>query len=115
MSISELGAARLAGVGLERDQGTHSSAGPAFAGCVFVVGLVTLSYRVAQWLSSDQRGRLDTGFLGCWDDPQATTAPRLPHRPGCQRTRASIKAHFAAWEQPALHAKEIRDCFAKVR
>src|SRR5580704_13858138 len=23
--------------------------------------------------------------------------------------------HFAAWEQPALHAKEIRDCFAKVR
>ena len=22
--------------------------------------------------------------------------------------------HFAAWEQPALHAKEIRDCFAKV-
>jgi len=22
---------------------------------------------------------------------------------------------FAAWEQPALHAKEIRDCFAKVR
>jgi len=52
MSISELGAARLAGVGLERDQGTHSSAGPAFAGCAFVVGLVTLSYRVAQWLSS---------------------------------------------------------------
>ena len=25
------------------------------------------------------------------------------------------KVHFAAWEQPALHAKEIRDCFAKVR
>jgi pimeloyl-ACP methyl ester carboxylesterase len=23
--------------------------------------------------------------------------------------------HFAAWEQPALHAKEIRDCFVKVR
>jgi epoxide hydrolase len=23
--------------------------------------------------------------------------------------------HFAAWEQPALHAKEIRECFAKVR
>jgi pimeloyl-ACP methyl ester carboxylesterase len=23
--------------------------------------------------------------------------------------------HFAAWEQPALHVKEIRDCFAKVR
>jgi epoxide hydrolase len=23
--------------------------------------------------------------------------------------------HFAAWEQPALHAKEIRDCFTKVR
>jgi Epoxide hydrolase N terminus len=23
--------------------------------------------------------------------------------------------HFAAWEQPALHAKEIRDCVAKVR
>jgi pimeloyl-ACP methyl ester carboxylesterase len=23
--------------------------------------------------------------------------------------------HFAAWEQPALHAKEIRACFAKVR
>ncbi len=23
--------------------------------------------------------------------------------------------HFAAWEQSALHAKEIRDCFAKVR
>src|SRR5260370_23971923 len=23
--------------------------------------------------------------------------------------------HFAAWEQPALNAKEIRDCFAKVR
>src|ERR1700730_7023412 len=23
--------------------------------------------------------------------------------------------HFAASEQPALHAKEIRDCFAKVR
>ena len=23
--------------------------------------------------------------------------------------------HFAAWEQPALHAKEVRDCFAKVR
>ena len=23
--------------------------------------------------------------------------------------------HFATWEQPALHAKEIRDCFAKVR
>jgi hypothetical protein len=23
--------------------------------------------------------------------------------------------HFAAWEQPALHTKEIRDCFAKVR
>jgi pimeloyl-ACP methyl ester carboxylesterase len=23
--------------------------------------------------------------------------------------------HFAAWEQPALQAKEIRDCFAKVR
>ena len=23
--------------------------------------------------------------------------------------------HFAAWEQAALHAKEIRDCFAKVR
>jgi hypothetical protein len=22
--------------------------------------------------------------------------------------------HFAAWEQPALHAKEIRDCFARV-
>ena len=22
--------------------------------------------------------------------------------------------HFAAWEQPGLHAKEIRDCFAKV-
>jgi hypothetical protein len=22
--------------------------------------------------------------------------------------------HFAAWEQPALHAKEIRDCFANV-
>ncbi len=22
---------------------------------------------------------------------------------------------FGAWEQPALHAKEIRDCFAKVR
>ena len=24
------------------------------------------------------------------------------------------RGHFAAWEQPALHAKEIRDCFAKV-
>jgi pimeloyl-ACP methyl ester carboxylesterase len=23
--------------------------------------------------------------------------------------------HFAAWEQPALHVKEIRECFAKVR
>src|SRR6478672_11301905 len=23
--------------------------------------------------------------------------------------------HFAAWEQPVLHTKEIRDCFAKVR
>jgi hypothetical protein len=23
--------------------------------------------------------------------------------------------HFAVWEQPALQAKEIRDCFAKVR
>ena len=23
--------------------------------------------------------------------------------------------HFAAWEQPAVHAKQIRDCFAKVR
>ena len=23
--------------------------------------------------------------------------------------------HFAACEQPALYAKEIRDCFAKVR
>jgi hypothetical protein len=23
--------------------------------------------------------------------------------------------HFAAWEQPALHAKEIRDCFTKMR
>ena len=23
--------------------------------------------------------------------------------------------HFAAWEQPAIHVKEIRDCFAKVR
>jgi len=27
----------------------------------------------------------------------------------------SAGGHFAAWEQPALHAKEIRDCFAKVR
>jgi len=39
-------------------------AAPAFAGCAFVVGLATLSYRVAQGLSSDQRGRLDMGFLG---------------------------------------------------
>ena len=23
--------------------------------------------------------------------------------------------HFAAWEEPALPAKEIRDCFAEVR
>ena len=25
------------------------------------------------------------------------------------------RGHFAVWEQPALHAKEIRECFAKVR
>jgi hypothetical protein len=43
-----------------------------FAGCAFVVGLVSLSYRVVQGLSSDERARLDTGFLGSCEDMQAT-------------------------------------------
>jgi hypothetical protein len=43
---------------------TRSFAAPAFAGCAFVGGLVSLSYRVVQGLSSDQRVRLDTGLLG---------------------------------------------------
>ena len=36
-------------------------------------------------------------------------APRL-WRPLCRTGGATSPA----WEQPALHAKEIRDCFAKV-
>jgi hypothetical protein len=43
---------------------TRGFAAPAFAGCAFVVGLATLSYREVRGLSSDQRARLDTGFLG---------------------------------------------------
>ena len=31
------------------------------------------------------------------------------------QTRRPDAETVAAWEQPALHANEIRDCFAKVR
>src|SRR5215207_2373973 len=46
--------------GVAEESRTRGFAAPAFAGCAFVVGLVTLRYKVVQRLSSDQGGRLDT-------------------------------------------------------
>jgi hypothetical protein len=42
--------------GVAEEARTRGFAAPAFAGCAFVVGLATLSYRVVQGLSSDQGG-----------------------------------------------------------
>jgi hypothetical protein len=50
--------------GVAEEARTRSFAAPAFAGCAFIVGLANLSYGVVRGLSSDERARLDTGFLG---------------------------------------------------
>ena len=47
-----------------------------------------------------------------WDKIRATFAG---HRVKVLVNSWNGGVHFAAWEQPALHAKEIRGCFAKVR
>jgi hypothetical protein len=59
---------------------TRGFATPAFTGCAFVEGLATLSYRVAQELSSDQRDgsiRLSSGNVRTRKQHARTGGPLL--------------------------------------
>ena len=105
-------------MGLERDQGTHSFAAPAFAGCAFVVGLVTLSYRVAKWLSSasaDGSIRVSSGHVRSHrqqQEPSQLEAPswdsanslQLTAREGtwaCNRPRRGLPAGVLSYCPPS--------------
>jgi epoxide hydrolase len=71
-----------------------------------------LRYRHCVGQAGDSRGRQR---LSARDPPPLSALGRSVDAEPDPLQHPGPGGHFAAWEQPALHAKEIRDCFAKVR
>jgi len=78
--------------------------------CHSVSDRALLGRRVGQAGDSRRRQRLSAR-----DPPPLSALGRSVDAEPDPLQHPGTGGHFAAWGQPALHAKEIRDCFAKVR